>query len=520
LNYRILAIVAVATVAATAARQVVPGPATGTFIGPSSSQPPYVVPTSEGWTVTSLITAGDAVGVSHYVMAGLPDGLGALAGRAGSGGAFEAAADFITVLLNHEMPADAGGARAHGQTGAFVSEWVIELDSLRVVAGADLIREVYLWNGSTHVLSSGPATAFSRFCSATLADRSAFSSPWGLRGTTDRLFLNGEEVAEGRAFAHVVSGSRRGESYQLPFLGRIAFENVVASPNAGAATVVVALDDSSPGQVYVYIGDKRRDGTLLQRAGLEDGRLYGIKVTDGGTGYGNGPVPFESNGAINGRFTLESVTDVATGSGAGLQATSRARGITEFARPEDGHWDTRNSRVFYFATTGAAVATPPGAPQSQSARLYKLTFDTWPRPTGGRIEVVVDSASLTGRDGQPARSFDNLVVDGSGRIVVQEDPGASSYLAKIWRINPARPSEAEQIAHADPARFLSGSQFLTQQEEHSGVIEITSFVKGARWYQLGRRYYLADTMAHYPLASPMVEGGQLYLISSRLLAGR
>ncbi len=68
--------------AATAAAQTgTPGDVAGTFTGPTSSQTPYVVPTAPGWSVTSLITVGDAAHTSPYVMVGLPDGLGALAGK-------------------------------------------------------------------------------------------------------------------------------------------------------------------------------------------------------------------------------------------------------------------------------------------------------------------------------------------------------------------------------------------------------------------------------------------------------
>ena len=52
--------------------------------------------------------------------------------------------------------------------------------------------------------------------------------------------MNGEESgAEGRTFAHVVTGAQGGSSYELPYLGRMAFENSVANPGP-------ALGPSSP----------------------------------------------------------------------------------------------------------------------------------------------------------------------------------------------------------------------------------------------------------------------------------
>ena len=46
----------------------------------------------------------------------------------------------------------------------------------------------------------------------------------------------------------------------------------------------------------------------------------------------------------------------------------------------------------------------------QSARLYRLTFDSLENPTGGTIDLVVDSASLTGTDGLRSDGFDNITV--------------------------------------------------------------------------------------------------------------
>ena len=44
-------------------------------------------------------------------------------------------------------------------------------------------------------------------------------------------------------------------------------------------TIVVGMDDSTPGQVYVYVGTKTAEGSPVDRAGLTNGVLYGVKVT-------------------------------------------------------------------------------------------------------------------------------------------------------------------------------------------------------------------------------------------------
>ncbi len=76
-----------------------------TFKGPSSSQTPYVEPTAPGWAVVSLLTTGDSPAFDpSYRMVGIPDGLGAVRGRL-SDGRYVSIEHFITVFMNHELPA-------------------------------------------------------------------------------------------------------------------------------------------------------------------------------------------------------------------------------------------------------------------------------------------------------------------------------------------------------------------------------------------------------------------------------
>ena len=533
-----------AVMASTASAQVVPGSVPGTFQGPSSSQTPYVVPqtTAPGWQVVSLISAGDA-SKDGYRMVGIPDGLGALAGKF-EAGHYVADHSYMTVFMNHEIPIPnppsglTGLVRAHGARGAFVSQWTIHLNTLQIKKGEDLIRRVFTWD-STGLGQYVETTAaeFSRFCSADLPAATAFFNPRSGKGFSGRIYMNGEEISDGRAFAHVVSGQNKGVSYQLPHLGRFAWENAVAHPHAGDKTVVVGFDDSTPGNVYVYVGDKRASGNPVERAGLVGGKLWGIRVTDGGANYpSDHPLRREYNGPINGTFDLVDMSDVAVGPGAALQSTGIDRNLTEFARPEDGAWDTQDPRVLYFVVTGANIRRlPPPAPQTtptppqvdtnppfpQSARLYKLTFNSVINPTGGTIELVVDRAALHANPVPPPTEplfaqFDNITVAGDGSVVVLEDPGDVPYIARAWLVNP-HTKTAQQILGSDPARFLPPTPTpFNQDEESSGVIDVTDIVRSANWFDHDRRYFLADLQAHYltPDDPELVEGGQLYLFMS------
>jgi hypothetical protein len=464
--------------------------------GPSSSATPYVTPTAAGWDVTSIISVGDAAG-NGYRMVGIPDGLGA----------YDNGDSTFTVLMNHEIGANSLGnplgiARAHGAAGAFVSEWVINKSDFKVISGSDLITKSNIWYAEGNKYVQDTANSFNRLCSADLPVTSAFyNSATGL-GTQTRIFMNGEESGNGgRAFATIATGANKGNAYELPRLGNFSWENSVANPYSGNKTVVIGLDDSTPGQVYVYQGTKTNTGLDIAKAGLTNGTLAGIKV-NAANAQGGATNNLEV-GQINGAFSTVVIdTNV---SGDAQQAASVAAKITEFARPEDGHW--ADAKTFYFVTTGATIAG-----SAQSSRLYKLSFNEVAGVVdygNGEVTMVKDSASLTGTDGEKAQKFDNMVVADNGKIYIQEDPGNVAYIAKTWEYDPVA-NKWTQIMESDRSRFApGGASFLTQDEESSGIIEITSILGRND----GKRYFLGDMQAHYPIAGEMVEGGQLYVMS-------
>lgn len=487
--------------------------------GPSSSETPYLTPTASSWSATSIttpfwsatsiLTVGDAVskiGGGTYRMAGIPDGLGAFDNDNGT----------FTLLANHEIGSTSGIVRA-GTLGAFVSSWVISKADMKVQSGGDFLSSasnLYLWNKTSNTWTSGTPSAINRLCSADLPPLSAFYDLNSGLGYNGRIFMNGEEAGdEGRAFAWIVSGTEKGRVYEVPHLGKFSIENYVANPFTGLKTALVGTDDSTPGQVYVYIGDKTNTGNAVQKAGMTNGTLFGVKVTNGGSLYSSSAVIQESKGAINGSFTLTAPTYSTSLSGGTLQANSVSVGITEFARPEDAAWLGAGTLVFN--TTGATVG---GA--VQSSRLYKLTFsDPSNLTVGGGISVIVDSAKLTGTDGQTARTFDNLTVGSDGLIYVQEDPGNNVYIAKHWVIDPnaSNPaSSALQIMESDQTRFkLNAKDFRTIDEEHSGIIDITEIMTGTM--SSTTKYFLVATQNHAAAqganAAELVEGGQFILLT-------
>ena len=191
-----------------------------------------------GWQVKPIINVGEQA-VNGYRMVGVPDGLGAYLNQN----------DQLVLLMNHELKSEDGVQRKHGQKGAFISHWEVNVETLKVQTGADLIQKVYLWDGEKeHVLK--PNEKFSRFCSADLAPKGTFYDQKSGLGYQNQLFLNGEEDNKtGRAFAHTLEGN----TYELPHLGKIQWENVVAHPHTGEKTVVIGMDDNHElGLVLVY----------------------------------------------------------------------------------------------------------------------------------------------------------------------------------------------------------------------------------------------------------------------------
>ncbi|MES1205581.1 MAG: alkaline phosphatase PhoX [Pseudomonadota bacterium] len=450
-----------------------PGACTG---GARSSQSPYLVPVAPGVMTRAIFTVGDSAnlkpdGVTPYRLVGLPDGTGAFDNGDGT----------FTWLVNHEAGATAGVPRAHGAPGSFVSKWTVRKCDLAVLKGEDLMQQSVLWNpAATSYAAPATGAAFSRFCSADLAPKSAFFDAASAVGFNGFLFLNGEESGnEGRGMAHGLGGL----SWELPRLGKFSWENSVARPAPGVATVVAGTDDSTPGQVYIYVGTKQNTGSDIDRAGLTNGTLYGVRVT----GF---PLEDTSTGIPSGTaFDAFSLGNVENMTGAQIDTASNAANVTRFLRPEDGAWNPNNPNEFFFVTTASFTTF---------SRLWRLTFVDAANPAlGGKIDLLLD-----GTEGQ--RMFDNITLDRFNHVYLQEDVGNQAHNGKIWRYDIATDA-LTVLAEHDASRFiLGGLNFLTQDEESSGIIDASDI--------LGVGWFLLDDQAHYGIAGELVEGGQLLAI--------
>src|SRR5262249_40256106 len=150
--------------------------------------------------------------------------------------------------------------------GSFVSLLVVRKSDLAVLSGGDLIQT--LLDGSTGAPITGSALNLSRLCSADLPAASAFFNAATGLGTTERIFLDGEEVTNGRTLAHIVTGPNAGTSYTLPAIGLGSWENTLANPDTGDTTLVMSNSDGQTNNVFAYVGTKQATGNEIEKAGL------------------------------------------------------------------------------------------------------------------------------------------------------------------------------------------------------------------------------------------------------------
>ncbi len=531
--------------------------------GPSSSATPYLVPVAPAVQFTSIMTVGDSVntkpdGVTPYKAVGIMDGLGAYDNGDGT----------FTLLMNHELPVSinssgvatpVGVARAHGNAGAFVSRWTINKSDLSVAKVEDFLANVtsiYLSDndpatGAVHAgFRAGDTTIIARLCSADLADPGAYGwtdpSTGIFYGTDARIFQSGEEsggiatsaaaggdlgpearIDFGRQFAFIatddsrLAGDQSRTAYELPHAGLFPWENNLASPYAQRKTVVVGMDDSTGGQLYFWVGDKQTTGNVVERAGLTRqsaaDQLYVLRVDN--------LIP-DSTGATNeirttplsGRFSLQAEGDVSGLTFAQLEAKSDSVGGTQFFRPEDGQWDPNNPNDYYFVTTDQYDQVKDGVGTTVGrSRLYRLRFDDITNPAaGGTIEALLDGT-------EAGNMFDNMTVDGDGKVWIQEDVGNQDHNSKIWMYDIAT-DDLVLVAKHDPARFgdlvdadnnpatppavTAPTSPFTRDEESSGIIDVSHI--------LGAGKFLVDVQAHYSLGGELVEGGQLLLMDTNV----
>ena len=475
---------------------------------PSTTVAPYLDSALPGVTITSILTVDDGIvpktGGGTTRLVGIPDGVGVVDGNELT----PAEPNFFYLIVNHELNSTQGIVRDHGSNGAFVSKWKVDKNTLEVVEGDDLIKQVFDWDENTQSFSPASIT-FDRMCSS---DRPApsglYNSGSGL-GSQEIIYLNGEEsFSTGRAWGHVVTGADAGNSYHLEHLGFAAYENIVVSPFEQDATVAVLTDDATNGEIYVYVGQKQATGTEVEKAGLVGGNLYSMSVVgkpfeldlDLATAVGpTEPIELKLIGEPGNRpVDINDVTNRGVDTITPVDPSQTFESL-KMGGPEDGAWDTRPGfeNTFYFVTKGTA-SNGLNAP----TRLWKIEFGSIANPAaGGTLTLLLDGPDLR------LGSLDNMgfdVLGGAPKLMIQEDIGGDPRLGKIWEYDINTNMLEEVAQHTD--RFFDGApNFFTTNEESSGVVSLKE-VLGEGWFASSVQVHTSNGLSD---SAELVEQGQL-----------
>lgn len=471
-------------------------------IGFLTSVKPYTVAVGDEYDVKPLLSVADQVPESsdpskRYQMVGLPDGLGItkIHGKR-------------TVLMNHEAGRSVLSEPTIGEPlnrGSFVSAFKLAKDG-SVLSGERAYDTVY--DEDTLV---GPAadttnttSAFARFCSAFLADRSV--------GFSEPVLLTGEEAGGSDTFdgkGGLSAAVYDNEIHTLPKLGRFAKENQVVVPHTGRKTVIFVLEDgpaTPDSQLYMYVGKKVPGASsVLRRNGLDNGKLYTFVAGSGVVHEGD-----LLSGSTTGDWVelpnADTMTDVQ------LEAAADAAGAMGFVRIEDGAGNTAAPGQFHFVTTGANF--PAGSAYNKLGRLYRVNFNPV-NPTGTtKLTVVYNADSVIAAGGDTAMSPDNIEVNGR-YLMIQEDGTSESRVemtakgreGSIFRYDLLHNYAQERVAELDPPG-RDGVMTTAGIWETSGIIETTG--------EFGFDSWIFDVQAHRPTAAPApntIEDGQLLLLT-------
>ena len=441
------------------------------------AKPVYILSKNDAVEIKAIATVGDTV--TGTMLRGIPDGMGAYDN--GRGG--------VTLLSVHEIavnnPFALKGKSATAPWGTSITKITVSKSTKAVTKVEDFIKKINFFNYTTGKYQENPdgtapagatlTTSFgwglNRFCSATWAAAGTFIHN-GV-GFAGGLFLSGEESSDGetRGFAFEEDGT----GYQLPRMGMYAFENIMPSLKPGPNTVVIGTEDGSAtdSQLYVYAGKKQATGTAIDKAGLTNGDVHVMNIPT----IKNDNL-FRTTVGLNKKVPVEFVKVDWNTSPSGFAKESREKGMA-LARVEDGHWDPSNPNVFYFVTTESnkdpiATAPNPATPTvtRDGGALWRLTFKDAQNPAAGaELEML-----LNGGETVYMSKPDNMTVTDDGKyLLLQEDPGGNEALARVvaYRVSDGK---LAVVAQFDSKKFnTGGSEFMTNDEESSGIINATEF---------------------------------------------
>jgi hypothetical protein len=492
----------------------------------------YVLSANDAASITVLATSGDVI--SGKILPGVPDGMGVMKNTDGT----------LSILSNHELSISDKtvqlGKKSTGTWGSSISKLTYNPATGTISALSNWINSVQYYDYTNKTFTadhtkSAPfgypaldsygsenfSNGLNRFCSSNLVQAGGLSYKEGKKtfGYNGAVYFTSEE---GSDYSRTFAFDGNGNGFQLPKMGLGGYENALANPASGKTTLVMLNEDGDEklSQLYMYVGTKQEKGAnFVEKAGLNNGQLYAISVKNART-----DLKFRANYKIGEKAVVGFNPLNTDPEFADVQAQAQGAGTT-FSRVEDGEWDPKNPNVYYFLTTQSTkdpMATTPNPATPTISRdggaLWRMTFADVKNPMkGATLEML-----LNGGEAPYLSKPDNLAIDESGHILIQEDPGNNAHLARVvaYRISDGK---LGVVAQFDKQYFAADATTpITIDEESSGMVNANAFLKksgdSASYFFFNAQVHATTSKSRLESApsdaldQAAIEGGQYYLL--------
>jgi secreted PhoX family phosphatase len=387
-----------------------------------------------GVGVFTLVSSEDVIPNSNnMVYGGAPDGQGFIPNPDGSG---------YIMVTNHE------------------NTWA--------VSRLFLDKKLNITKGDYIVNTDG---GMFRLCSATMATPAE-------HGFGPTFLTTGESNVN--AMTHAIDpigiANPGNQSRTLPALGKFSGENAVPlNKNAfPGKTVIVLGEDSSNGQVYLYVSNTVGD--------LQNGKLYALRRTDLNQ--------IETAMTWNNSYAVEfvEVPNAKNLTGTEIENLNTSLKSLQLARVEDLDYrkgSAANNREIYFVSTGVSGSTE----KTYMGRMYQLKLDA-NDPLKGTLKIVADgdvSPSGANVKGSDIINPDNVCVT-ENYVYIQEDGDSffqeATHNSLIWQYNIATGTKKVfmDMTHKDASVIgtkynpTGANQLKHGLWEHGAMVDISDVV--------------------------------------------
>lgn len=313
-----------------------------------------------------------------------------------------------------------------------------------------------------------------------------------------------------------------------------------SADDAGSATILNAMGQwtvenavpigkqAYPGKTVVFIGDDHSSNSLPSgqlgmyvgdHGDLENGKLYGLRVTAPGIAY-----EMDMKEGVKYAADFVELTEKALNA---LDTEAKAKGVMGFSRLEDIDWrrgSAANNREVYMAVTGRKGAALAGK-GTFYGRVYKVVLNENDPTQAGTIECVLDGDILTGK-AKAFHSPDNILVT-ENYAYIQEDPNGypdtpdKKHFARVYQYN-LNTGEFKDVIEANQVDAAAlGYGVTTDMWELTGMIDVSDVTGMDETFLLIAQNHgwekadgtpFTDPKANSDVANSAKEGSMLFLV--------